>query len=228
MQAEPCFLITVDGPSASGKSTVSCAVAERLGFVYVDSGSLYRGITWKVLREGIATDDLREISYLLDHVDLAFFLEGNAVKFTIDGEHPGDQLRSEPVRENVSTLAAIGQVRVFIVARLREMTRFGNLVMEGRDIGSVVFPESEFKYYLDASAEERAKRRYGELRERQDAEGVDQVMSSLRRRDAIDSTRKVNPLQIPLGAKVIDSTSMNLEQVVELILEDIRNKEQRS
>ncbi len=166
MSNSEVIVVAIDGPSASGKSTVAKRTAEELRFIYVDSGSLYRGITWKALREGTNIDDIQQVVELISRIRLEFFVENRQVLFTIDGDWPGDQLRSEPVRERVSDIAAIPEVRIYLVQLLRGTTRFGNIVMEGRDIGTVVFPTSPFKFYLDANPEERARRRYEEIAEK--------------------------------------------------------------
>ncbi|HOW97297.1 MAG TPA: (d)CMP kinase [Kiritimatiellia bacterium] len=215
-------VVAIDGPSASGKSTVSKRVAQELKFTYVDSGSLYRGMTWKALRESVNIGQPEQVLDLMNRMKLEFYAENRVVLFTIDGEDPGLQLRSEPVRENVADIAAIPGVRAFLVARLQEMVRFGDIVMEGRDIGTVVFPESPFKYYLDADPEERARRRSLELKNMEGVGDVSKVLDSLTRRDKKDSTRKTAPLQIALGAKVINSTSMTIEEVVAQIVAEVR------
>lgn len=213
--------VAVDGPSASGKSTVSRRTAQALGFNYVDSGSLYRGLTWKCLREGVDTEDAAAVLELVDRTRLEFFIEEGAIRFTLDGEDPGAQVRSVPVQEHVSDVAAIPEVRVRIVQHLRDTARFGNLVMEGRDIGTVVFPDTPHKFYLDADPEERARRRHHELEASTDTT-VDKVFASLQRRDKKDSTRKTAPLQIALGAHVIDSTKMAIEDVVKIVISQVR------
>ncbi len=222
MSNKPAITVAIDGPSASGKSTVSKRVAQELSFCYVDSGALYRGITWKALRDGIDIGRPEAVIELTTRIELEFFLQQRVVLFAIDGEEPGEQLRSEPVRERVADVAAIPEVRAYIVRLLRDTIRFGNLVMEGRDIGTVVFPDSPFKFYLDADPEERARRRHREIAEKEGVLDVSKVFDSLQRRDRKDSTRKTAPLQIALGAKVIDSTSLQVEDVVAHIVAQIR------
>ena len=215
-------IVAIDGPSASGKSTVARCAARELGFCYVDSGALYRGMTWKALREGIDVTDTERVIDLSRHVNLEFFVKDKVLMFTIDGEDPTDQLRSEPVREHVADVAAIPEIRMFLVKHLRETVRFGNIVMEGRDIGTVVFPASPFKFYLDADPEERARRRYEELARVESSTDVGKVLDSLRKRDKKDATRKTAPLQIALGARVIDSTAMSVDDVVRLVVAQVR------
>ena len=215
-------IVAVDGPSASGKSTVSRRTAQAVGFIYVDSGALYRGITWKCVKEGIDVKDSQAVTNLLIRMNMELVLKDNAVGYLIDGEDPGQEIRAEPVRERVADIAAQQSVRVYIVEKLRLMTKFGSLVMEGRDIGTIVFPDTPFKYYLDADPEERARRRAAEIKVQEGTEDVGAVLSSLRRRDQKDSSRATAPLQIALGAKIINSTGMTIEQVVDTIVVDLK------
>lgn len=215
-------IVAVDGPSASGKSTVSRRAAQALGFVYVDSGAVYRGVTWKCVKEGVDVKDAQAVTNLLIRMNMELVLADNAVGYRIDGEDPGQEIRAEPVRERVADIAAQQSVRVYIVEKLRLMTKFGSLVMEGRDIGTVVFPDTPFKYYLDADPEERARRRAAEIQQTEGVDDVGAVLSSLRRRDQKDSSRATAPLQIALGARIINSTGMTIEQVVDTIVNDLK------
>jgi len=216
------IVVSIDGPAASGKSTVARLVARALDFVYVDSGALYRGVTWKALREWVSVRDPARLLEMLANVELEFYIEAGAVIFTLDGEDPGQQLRSGAVRESVSDVAALPAVRAFVVAQLRGLVRFGHLVMEGRDIGSVVFPATPHKFYLDADPGERARRRHQELLQAEGGGDVAAVLTSLQRRDRQDSTRPTAPLQIPLGARVINTTAMQAEEVAALIVGAVR------
>ena len=222
MSSEQRVVVAIDGPSASGKSTVSKRVAIDLRFTYVDSGSLYRGMTWKCLREGVDVRQAQLVIDLMSRMNLEFRVENRVVFFSIDGDDPGLQLRSEPVRESVSDVAAIPEVRTFMVNHLREMVRFGNVVMEGRDIGTVVFPTTPHKFYLDADPDERARRRFEELVKVEGVRDVNEVRDSLSRRDQKDSTRKTAPLQIALGARVINTTAMSIDEVVALIVTEVK------
>ena len=219
---KPVTIVAVDGPSASGKSTVSRRTAQAVGFIYVDSGALYRGITWKCVKEGVDVKDSQAVTNLLIRMNMELVLKDGAVGYVIDGEDPGQEIRAEPVRERVADIAAQQSVRVYIVEKLRLMTKFGSLVMEGRDIGTIVFPDTPFKYYLDADPEERARRRAAEIKVQEGTEDVGAVLSSLRRRDQKDSSRATAPLQIALGAKIINSTGMTIEQVVDTIVVDLK------
>jgi cytidylate kinase len=211
-------VIAIDGPSASGKSTVARRVATALGWLYVDSGALYRGITWKALGSGLDVNDSDQVAGLLKEVDLGFFVEAGAVRFRIGAVAPGKELRTKEIDEAVSWVAAMPSVRLKVVGWLKDLTRFGSLVMEGRDIGTAVFPDAELKFYLDASPRERARRRHVDMTRAREAVSVTDVSERLLRRDAIDKGRGMDPLVIASGAMVIDSTSLSIDESVERIL----------
>ncbi|MFC1497028.1 (d)CMP kinase [Verrucomicrobiota bacterium] len=215
-------VITIDGPSASGKSTIArCVAEEKKGLIYVDSGSLYRGVAWKALHEQIDADDIDGLTKLLDNLEIEFFINNCAVQFRIDGKELREELRTEAVNEVVSPISAVPVVRSRVVSWLRDMIRFGDLVMEGRDIGTAVFPESKFKFFLDADPAERARRRYTEMAQSEDQASIGKVEESLKRRDMIDSNRDMDPLRVPPGAVVVNSTSMTIDEVVNFIIKNI-------
>ena len=217
-----CRIIAIDGPSASGKSTVSRRVAEVLGFIHVDSGAIYRGLTWKLLELDIRPESRAELIQAIDSLDVRFSVRGGFMEFTIDGSDPSPFLRSAPVRERVSDIAAVPEVRQRVVEWLRAMVRFGSLVMEGRDIGSVVFPDTPFKFYLDADPLERARRRCAELAGAERNANLESVHAALSSRDLKDSGRDTAPLTVSRGATVVDTTSMTAEQVALFIVSLIR------
>jgi cytidylate kinase len=214
--------IAIDGPSASGKSSVSKGVAEKLGYIYVDSGALYRGVTWQALRKGADTKDAEAVAAAMHDAEWDFFVEEGAAVFSVDGDVPVQELREKDVRESVADVAAMPEVRKFVVENLQSLAGFGPLVMEGRDIGTAVFPDSPYKFYLDADPEERAMRRYRELVAVGEDEKAHEVLESLKKRDKIDSTRTTDPLVVAPGAQVIDSTSMTLEEVIRTVVEAVK------
>lgn len=224
MRSDKTHIIAIDGPSASGKSTVSREVAAAVHYNYLDTGSFYRGMTWKALEEGRSPEQTDQVLPLLESIDWVCRLDGHVIRFTIDGRDPGDVLRSEAVREHVSPIACIPEVRSFVNRLFRQMTQFGSMVVEGRDIGSVVFPEADIKIYLDASPEERARRRLQDAAEKDNPGDVDKVLTSLQRRDRIDSSRATAPLTIPDGAVVLDTTKMSREEVVQYIVDMIQDR----
>ncbi|MBU0715818.1 MAG: (d)CMP kinase [Verrucomicrobia bacterium] len=221
------FIIAIDGPSASGKSTVSRKVAESLGYVHVDSGAIYRALTWQIIRDSLAGALPEAIVRHLPSVVMRFFVEEGAIRFAINDVDPGTAIRSLAVQEQVSAVAAIPEVRAWVGERLRSLTTFGDLVVEGRDIGTVVFPEAAFKFYLDADPEERARRRY---REQQDLAGdemnPDEVKRALLRRDACDLARSTAPLAMAPGACRIETTHLAIEDVVAQIVSIVRSSPQ--
>ncbi len=214
--------IAIDGPSASGKSSVSKGVAAALGFIYVDSGALYRGVTWQAIRKGVDTKNAAAVVESMHNAEWDFFVQEGAAVFSVDGDVPVQELREKDVREAVADVAAVPEVRRFVVENLQSLENFGSLVMEGRDIGTVVFPDSPYKFYLDADPEERAMRRYRELVAAGEDEKAHEVMDSLKKRDQIDATRKADPLKVAPGAQVIDSTSMGLDEVIQSVIDVVK------
>lgn len=217
-------VISIDGPSASGKSTVARKVAAKLGWIYVDSGALYRAVAWKAHRDAVDVKDVAAVEGLARDLTMEFNITDGAVSYTIDGVDPGDEIRLKSVNDIVSNVAAVPLVRELVVGWLRGMTELGKLVMEGRDIGTAVFPDACWKFYLNASSEERARRRHVEMEEKGIGEDLNAVAKSLQNRDEIDSTRKIDPLCIPEGAEVIDSTGMEADDVAEMIAANITEK----
>lgn len=215
------YVITIDGPAASGKSTVSKKAAKHLEWLYVDSGALYRGITWVALLKDINCADGAAVGQLADTVAVEFEVRDGAVSFNMDGRDPGMEIRSRMVDNNVSLVAAVPSVRKKVVQWLRNMASLGSLVVEGRDIGTVVFPDAFCKFYLDASSEERARRRHKERLEIQEV-SIDEIETSLKRRDSIDSTRKSDPLRVADGAFIVDTTSLSLDEVVDIVVDRVK------
>jgi 1-acyl-sn-glycerol-3-phosphate acyltransferase len=199
--------IAIDGPAASGKSTMARILAERLGLVMVNSGAMYRAVTWKVLEEKLDVKDSRAVVELLERMDICCGREGMFSTIEIDGVNPEAFLREPRINENVSIVSAIPEVREKLVNLQREYLKNTHVVMEGRDIGSVVFPETPFKIYMDASAEVRNKRRW-----------VDGEVDSVEKRDAADSSRATAPLMVADGAAVLDTSGLSLDGAVEEVL----------
>lgn len=212
-------VIAIDGPSGAGKSSVSRIVGQRLGFLHVDSGALYRIITWQCLENGVNTDSPEEIGAFAGKVDIECRPENGAIAYYVGGEAPGNRIRTPEINAHASKVAREKPVRDRITAILRGMTRYGNLVIEGRDITTAVFPDSPARFYLTASAEARARRRQKEEVEKGIAnQSAEAVKASLLARDAIDSTRKYAPLKKADGAIEIDSSDLTLDEVVETVM----------
>ena len=215
-------VIAIDGPSGAGKSSVSRIVGKKLGFLHVDSGALYRIMTWQALVRKVDTDSPDAVAAFAPTVEIECRPENGAIAYYVGGEPPGDRIRTPEINAHASQVATVKQVRDKITALLRGLTRFGDLVVEGRDITTAVFPDSPARFYLTASAEARARRRQKEEVEKGIAnQSAEAVKASLLARDAIDSTRKYAPLRKADGAIEIDSSDLTLEQVVDIVLEKI-------
>ena len=216
-------VIAIDGPSGAGKSSVSRIVGKKLGFLHVDSGALYRIMTWQALVRKVDTDNPEEaVAAFAPTVEIECRPENGAIAYYVGGEPPGERIRTPEINAHASQVATVKQVRDKITALLRGLTRFGDLVVEGRDITTAVFPDSPARFYLTASAEARARRRQKEEVEKGIAnQSAAAVKASLLARDAIDSTRKYAPLRKADGAIEIDSSDLTLEQVVDIVLEKI-------
>ena len=224
MNSKQVIVVAVDGPAASGKSTVSRAVARALRFIYVDSGAMYRTVTWKALERGVKVDDPVEVIKMLRTVKVRFELVDGEVRMLVDGVNPGGAIRAPRVEEKVSVIAAIPEVRQVLVEHQRSLTKFGSLVMEGRDIGSVVFPDTPHKFYIDANPDVRARRRAGDLEAMKVQANQAGVAQELQRRDKLDSTRRTAPLQIAPGATIVDNSKQGADVAAKIILEHIRQQ----
>ena len=217
--ADKARVIAIDGPSGAGKSSVSRIVGQRLGFLHVDSGALYRIMTWQCLEHGVDTSKPDAVAACAQQVEIECRAEDGRIAYFVGGEAPGDRIRTPEINAHASPVATVKEVRDRITALLRGLTRFGDLVVEGRDITTAVFPDSPARFYLTASAEARAQRRQKEEVEKGIAnQSTEAVKASLLARDAIDSTRQYAPLRKADGALEIDSSDLTLEQVVETVL----------
>ena len=220
-------VVAVDGPAASGKSTVSRRLAEMLGYLYVDTGAMYRAVTWKALEENIDVNDTIAVIAMLHRIKISFEVADGQVRMLIDGVYPGEAIRAPRVTDRVSTIAAMPEVRHVLVHHQRSLTKFGNLVMEGRDIGSVVFPDTPHKFYLEASPEVRAERRRRDLEAMRIQASQENVKLSLLGRDQKDSGRSASPLQIALGATVIENSHLSIEENAKVIFDHVRQQSLR-
>ncbi len=211
------MIIAIDGTSASGKSTNARLVARALDYVYVDTGAMYRTLAWYCLKNRVDVLDAKAVAAVCRRWKTALHcVETGGLRVArlfVDGYFPEKEIRTAEVSAAVPHVAAVSKVRAWMVKRQRESLQFGNLVMEGRDIGTNVFPETDFKFYLDAKLEERSRRR-----------AADGVRENLAARDQRDSQRAVAPLMIPLGAKVINNSNLTSEQTSGLIIAEVRKR----
>ena len=212
-------VIAIDGPSGAGKSSVSRLVGRKLGYLHVDSGALYRIMTWQCLEHGVETSDPAAVAAFAKEVEIECRPEGEAIAYFVGGEAPGNRIRTPEINAHASQVATVKEVRERITAILRALTRYGNLVVEGRDITTAVFPDSPARFYLTASPEARAARRQKEEVEKGIAnQSAEAVKASLLARDRIDSSRACAPLRKADGALEIDSSFLTLDQVVEAVM----------
>ena len=212
-------VIAVDGPSGAGKSSVSRLVGEKLGFLHVDSGALYRIMTWQCLENGIDTSNPDAVAEFAGKVEIECVPESGRIKYLVKGEEPGNRIRTPEINAHASPVATVKAVRDRVTAILRSLVGFADLVVEGRDITTAVFPDTPARFYLTASADVRAMRRQKEEVEKGIAEqSAEAVKASLLARDRIDSSRKHAPLRKADGVIEIDSSELNLEQVVEAVM----------
>lgn len=213
-------VIAIDGPSGAGKSSVSKSVGKRLGFKHVDSGALYRIMTWQCLEKGIDTSDPDAVASFSENVEVELIPTEEAIIYKVCGEEPGNRIRTPEINKHASPVATVKAVRDKVTAWLQSMTAFGDIIVEGRDITTAVFPESPARFYLDASAEARAERRRKEEVQKGIAnQSVDEVRQSLLARDRIDCSRKHAPLRKADGAFFIDSTELTLEEVIQTVID---------
>ena len=207
------IVIALDGTSASGKSTNAKRVAKALGYAYVDTGAMYRSLAWHCLEKDVDLGDDKAIASLCRRWKTELKNDDGHIRLYVDGYFHEKEIRTAETSAAVPVVAAVPAVRKWMKAKQRECIKFGDLVMEGRDIGSNVFPDTDFKFYLDASLDERSKRRA--------ADGVDE---NLAERDKQDSERAAAPLMIPLGAKVINNSEMTAEETSALIIGEVQEK----
>ena len=216
--------IAIDGPAGAGKSSISKVVANELGYLYIDTGAMYRGVTWAVLDSNVDVNNQKDVEALLPSLDLTLEPTVNACKVFVKGKDVTDLIRQQQINENVSTIASYKGVRKYLVERQQAMAAVGGVILDGRDIGSVVLPKAELKIYLTASVDARAKRRWLEVQGTSNEQSLEDIKKNVESRDEMDKNRDESPLVCVEDAIVVDSSNMTFDETVEHILHLVQER----
>lgn len=216
--------IAIDGPAGAGKSSISKVVANELGYLYIDTGAMYRGVTWAVLDSHVNVKNQKDVESLLPSLDLTLEPTANACKVFVKGQDVTNLIRQQQINENVSTIASYKGVREYLVERQQAMAAVGGVILDGRDIGSVVLPKAELKIYLTASVDARAKRRWLEVQGTSNEQSLEDIKKNVESRDEMDKNRDESPLVCVEDAIVVDSSNMTFDETVEHILHLVQER----
>ncbi len=216
------IIVAIDGPSGSGKSTVAKRLAGRLGYMYIDTGAMYRAVALQAKRDNIDINDSAALIRLCESVKLEFVPDNGGLRTILNGEDVSEAIRTPEMSMAASDISARKEVRQALLSLQRRMGENGGVVLEGRDVGTVIFPNAEAKFFLDASLEERGKRRYKELAAKGMNVTLEQTVEDVRKRDINDSSREIAPLKMADDAVLVDSTNLGVEEVVEKMIEVIK------
>ncbi len=217
------MIIAIDGPAGSGKSTVAKLVAKRLNYRYIDTGAMYRAVAWTAQKKGLSLTDETAMAELARSLKIEFVPGADGQSVLVDGENATAHLKNETVGKGAATVAAQKSVREVLVARQRQIGETGNVVMDGRDIGTVVFPQANKKFFFVADAEERGRRRYEELKSKNPDLDLKIIIEEIRQRDHEDCNRKISPLVRAEDALEVDTTRLSIEEVTDHVLKNINN-----
>ncbi|WP_151669625.1 (d)CMP kinase [Nitrincola schmidtii] len=218
-------IITVDGPSGSGKGTICQRLAQQMDWHLLDSGALYRLTALAAHHHGISMEDEESIKVVAAHLDVQFLASHTTeIKIVLEGEEVTDAIRAEKIGSDASVVASMPTVRQALLQRQRDFAATPGLIADGRDMGTVVFPEARLKIYLDASAEERASRRYKQLISKGVSASLEDILSDIKARDERDMNRTISPLKPAPDAVILDTTRMTIEEVLEVVLDEAKHK----
>lgn len=216
--------IAIDGPAGAGKSSISKVVANELGYLYIDTGAMYRGVTWAVLDSHVDVNNQKDVEALLPSLNLTLEPTASACKVYVKGQDVTDLIRQQQINENVSTIASYKGVREYLVERQQAMAAVGGVILDGRDIGSVVLPKAELKIYLTASVDARAKRRWLEVQGTSNEQPLEEIKKNVESRDEMDKNRDESPLVCVEDAIVVDSSNMTFDETVKHILHLVQER----
>jgi cytidylate kinase len=218
------MIITIDGPGGAGKSTVSKVLAKKLGYIYLDTGALYRALAYKALKNKVPLDDVSALNSLCSNTSVSLKNVAGQMKVYVDGEDVGDKIRTEEIGLTASKISAFAVVRQSLLQLQREAGAQGGIIAEGRDMRTVVFPHADYKFYLDADIEERIKRRHKELLGKGHSSELQSIQKDMLARDKQDSEREIAPLKPTSCSIIINSTNLSVEEIVEKIIRQVSNK----
>ena len=220
------FAIAIDGPAGSGKSTVAKILAKKLGIVYIDTGAMYRTVALSCIRKSIDTKSSGDVVSSLENLNIDIVTENGTQRIFLDGEDVTGKIRTQEVGQGASDVGLILEVRNKLADMQRQMAKETSVIMDGRDIGTVILPHAEVKIFLTASAEKRAERRCAELKEKGQDAALSQVLADMAKRDALDAARAVAPLRQAEDAVLVDTSSLTLEESIQAVLRIIRKAQQ--
>lgn len=218
------MIIAIDGPAGSGKSTAAKIIAQRLNYRYIDTGAMYRTVALSAQRRKADLHDLNAVAEVAEKLDIQLIPNSGGQQVLLDGEDVTQLLYNETVGAGAAIVAAQPRVREILIAKQRELGKDGRVVMDGRDIGTVVFPQAEFKFFMEANPEERGRRRYLEIKEKNPSTNLEEIIDQVKKRDYEDRNREISPLVMAEDGRLLDTTDFNPEEVVEHILKIIREK----
>ena len=219
------MIIAIDGPAGSGKSTIAKYIAKNLNYRYIDTGAMYRAVAWSANNEGIDLDDENAVGKWAADLEIEFVADPAGQQVKVNGENAAGLLKNEIVGRGAAKVAAQKRVREILVAKQKKIGQSGNVVMDGRDIGTQVFPNAELKFFMDADAEERGKRRYLELKEKNMNVDLESIITEIKLRDHEDKTRSISPLYPAEDAIEVDTTKFTIEEVIDQVMKQINLKQ---
>ncbi|MBT3185595.1 MAG: (d)CMP kinase [Nitrospina sp.] len=217
------MIIAIDGPAGSGKSTVAKLIAKRLSYRYIDTGAMYRAVAWTAEKKNLSLADETAMAEIAVSLKIEFVPDADGQSVLVDGENATAHLKNETVGRGAATVAAQKSVREVLVAKQRQIGKAGNVVMDGRDIGTVVFPQADKKFFFVADADERGRRRYEELKSKNPGLDLQNIIEEIRQRDHEDRNRKISPLVRAKDALEVDTTQLNIEEVTDHVFKNINN-----
>lgn len=217
--------VAIDGPAGAGKSSAAKMAAKKLQYLYIDTGAMYRAFTWAILKHRIAIDDTKAVAALAKDIEIRLEAAPDACRVFVGNEEVTEEIRTLDVSSRVSSVAALAVVREKLVQLQRDMAHLGGVILDGRDIGTVVLPKADLKVFLTASVQSRAQRRYLEMKEKGGSETLEEIEANIKARDEMDSSRDISPLRRADDAILLDNSRMSLDETVQTLIDMIQSKE---